>query len=52
VTCERVNRNTGALAGDNDPFAVRECFLAGTEPTPPATADLPTSPDFFYQAPR
>ena len=52
VTCERVNRNTGALANDNDPFAVRECFLSGTEPTPAQTADLPGSPDDFYQAPR
>jgi penicillin-binding protein 1A len=52
VTCERVNRNSGALAGDNDPFAVRECFLSGTEPTPTATADLPASPDAFYQQSR
>jgi penicillin-binding protein 1A len=52
VTCERVNRNTGALANDNDPFAVRECFLSGTEPTPAQTADLPGSPDDFYQSPR
>jgi penicillin-binding protein 1A len=52
VTCERVNRNTGTLANDNDPFAVRECFLSGTEPTPTQTADLPASPDDFYQSPR
>jgi penicillin-binding protein 1A len=52
VTCERVNRTTGALASDNDPFAVRECFLSGTEPTPAQTADLPASPDDFYQSPR
>jgi len=52
VTCARVNRNTGTLANDNDPFAVRECFLSGTEPTPAQTADLPRSPDDFYQSPR
>ena len=33
VTELKVNRNTGLLAKDNDPFAVREVFLAGTEPT-------------------
>jgi len=50
---ERLSRrHTGALANDNDPFAVRECFLSGTEPTPTQTADLPGSPDDFYQSPR
>jgi penicillin-binding protein 1A len=51
VACERVNRSSAALASDNDPFAVRECFLAGTEPTP-AAADLPTTAEDFYNAPK
>jgi len=32
VTMVKVNRNTGAPAADNDPYALREVFLAGTEP--------------------
>jgi penicillin-binding protein 1A len=50
VTCLKVNRSSGALAGENDPFAVRECFLAGTEPTQ-QQLDAPT-PDDFYQEPK
>ena len=50
VSCFKVNRSSGALAGDSDPFAVRECFLAGTEPTQ-QQLDAPT-PDDFYQEPK
>ncbi len=41
VSVAKVNRNTGALSTDpNDPYAQREVFLAGTEPTSAAaTAD-------------
>jgi penicillin-binding protein 1A len=52
VNCLKVNRTSGALAGDNDPFALRECFLSGTEPTQEQTADTPGTPDQFYQAPK
>jgi penicillin-binding protein 1A len=48
VTCARVNRTSGALASENDPFGVRECFLAGTEPTQRHVDHEPT-PDEFYQ---
>jgi hypothetical protein len=52
VSCLKVNRSSGALAGENDPFAVRECFLAGTEPTQQQLdAPQPTADD-FYQEPK
>jgi penicillin-binding protein 1A len=51
VSCARVNRTSGALASDSDPFAVRECFLAGTEPTQQHVEHEPT-PDDFYQQPK
>ena len=44
----RINRNTGGLAGPDDPFAVREYFLAGTEPTSEQLAP-PSGQDQFYQ---
>jgi len=52
VSCFKVNRSSGALAGDNDPFAVRECFLSGTEPTQQQLDAPPPTPDDFYQEPK
>ena len=52
VSCLKVNRSSGALAGDNDPFAIRECFLAGTEPTQQQLDAPAPTPDDFYQEPR
>ena len=52
VSCLKINRSSGALAGENDPFAVRECFLAGTEPTQQQLDAPPPTPDDFYQEPR
>jgi penicillin-binding protein 1A len=52
VSCLKVNRSSGALAGENDPFAVRECFLAGTEPTEQHLEAPPPTADDFYQEPK
>ena len=52
VSCLRVNRSSGALAGENDPFAVRECFLAGTEPTQQQLDAPAPTPDDFYKEPK
>ena len=52
VSCLKINRSSGALAGENDPFAVRECFLAGTEPTQQQLDAPQPTPDDFYQEPR
>ncbi|HWE24690.1 MAG TPA: PBP1A family penicillin-binding protein, partial [Myxococcales bacterium] len=52
VSCLKINRTSGALAGDNDPFAVRECFLAGTEPTQQHVDAPAPTPDDFYQERR
>jgi penicillin-binding protein 1A len=52
VSCLKINRTSGALAGENDPFAIRECFLAGTEPTQQQLDAPPPTPDDFYQEPR
>ena len=51
VTVVKVNRNTGALTNDNDPYGVREVFLAGTEPTQSAEEQQPSQEE-FYQAPH
>ena len=54
VTEAKVNRHTGTLAGANDPFAAREVFISGTEPTKAAGAEgdeilEPPDQDQFYQ---
>ncbi len=36
VTQVQINRNTGCLASDADPYAVREVFVAGSSPPRPA----------------
>jgi penicillin-binding protein 1A len=49
VVAVQVNRNTGESAAPDDPFAVREVFMAGTEPK---TGDAPPAPQqeqFFQQ---
>jgi penicillin-binding protein 1A len=50
VTVVKINRNTGALAGENDPYAVREVFMAGTEPT--QTSEEQPGQEDWYQAPQ
>ena len=52
VSCLKINRTSGALAAENDPFAVRECFLAGTEPTQQHVDAPQPTPDDFYQEQR
>ena len=52
VTVVKVNRNTGALARESDPFAVREVFMAGTEPAAPTDEAPPPSQEDWYQAPQ
>jgi penicillin-binding protein 1A len=52
VTVVQVNRNTGLLAKEGDPYAVREVFMAGSEPTQ-AGDDQSQEPgqEDWYQAP-
>jgi penicillin-binding protein 1A len=50
VTVVKINRNTGKLARENDPYAVREVFMAGTEPT--ETEEEPPGQEDWYQAPK
>jgi penicillin-binding protein 1A len=45
----KINRNTGLLTKDNDPFAMREVFLAGTEPTAQQAGDLPDQSKFYQE---
>ena len=45
----RVNRNTGALAGPDDPFGVVEVFLAGTEPTAEQAAPEQGQNQFYQE---
>ncbi len=52
VTVVKVNRTSGALARDGDPYAVREVFMAGTEPAAPAEEQQAPSQEDWYQAPR
>ncbi|HXN55975.1 MAG TPA: penicillin-binding transpeptidase domain-containing protein, partial [Myxococcales bacterium] len=49
VTELRVNRNTGLLARDNDPFGVREVFMSGTEPTAEQQAAAPDQNQFYQE---
>ncbi|GAC1347299.1 MAG: PBP1A family penicillin-binding protein [Myxococcales bacterium] len=49
VTELRVNRNTGLLARENDPFGVREVFMAGTEPTAEHQALAPDQGQFYQE---
>jgi membrane carboxypeptidase/penicillin-binding protein len=49
VTVVKINRNTGKLARENDPYAVREVFMAGTEPT--ETEEEQPGQEDWYQAP-
>ncbi len=52
VTVVQVNRNTGLIAKEGDPYAVREVFMAGSEPTQAGDdqAQEPGQED-WYQAP-
>jgi membrane carboxypeptidase/penicillin-binding protein len=50
VTVVKINRNTGKLARENDPYAVREVFMAGTEPT--ETEEEQPGQEDWYQAPK
>jgi penicillin-binding protein 1A len=49
VTTVQINRNTGKLAEAGDPYAVREVFLAGTEPAKSAESDQPNQEDWYQQ---
>ena len=49
VTVLKINRNTGALARESDPYAVREVFMAGSEPT--QTEEEEPSQEDWYQVP-
>ena len=48
----QINRNTGCLAGEGDPYAVPEVFMAGTEPTQACADEQRPGQDAWYQTPR
>jgi len=52
VTTVMINRNTGALAKEGDPYAVREVFMAGTEPTQAGEEEQQPGQEDWYQAPH
>ena len=52
VTAVKINRNTGALARENDPYGVREVFIAGTEPTQAGEEEQQPGQEDWYQAPK
>jgi penicillin-binding protein 1A len=52
VTQVQINRNTGCLAGDGDPYAVREVFMAGSEPVKACGEDREPGQEDWYQTPR
>jgi penicillin-binding protein 1A len=52
VTQVAINRNTGCLAGEGDPYAVREVFMAGSEPTQSCGEDDQPGQEDWYQTPR
>lgn len=47
VTVVEINRNTFALTRDTDPFAVKEVFMAGTEPTRSGDEEEPGQEDWY-----
>ncbi|HUJ28920.1 MAG TPA: PBP1A family penicillin-binding protein, partial [Myxococcales bacterium] len=51
VASVMINRNTGALAKEDDPYAIREVFMSGTEPTATSDEQQPNQED-WYQAPQ
>jgi len=52
VTQVQINRNSGCLADGGDPYAVREVFMAGSEPTQPCGGDQQPGQEDWYQTPR
>ncbi|HYS07314.1 MAG TPA: PBP1A family penicillin-binding protein [Myxococcales bacterium] len=52
VTQIQINRNTSCLAGDGDPYAVREVFMAGSEPTQACGEDREPGQEDWFQKPR
>jgi penicillin-binding protein 1A len=49
VVTVKVNRNSGGLAKDDDPYAVREVFMSGTEPTKVESEKEPGQEDWYQQ---
>jgi penicillin-binding protein 1A len=47
VVTVMINRTSGALARPGDPFAVREVFMAGSEPTKTDGEDGPSQDDWY-----
>ena len=52
VVAVKVNRNTGALARENDPYAVREFFVSGTEPASGQEEQQDPGQQEYYQEPQ
>jgi len=50
VAVVQINRNTGGLAKEDDPYAVREVYMSGTEPTTASDEQQPGQDD-WYQSP-
>jgi len=48
----KVNRNTGALARENDPYGVREFFISGTEPASAQEELGDPGQQEYYQEPQ
>ena len=47
-----INRNTGLLAQEGDPYAVPEVFMSGTEPTQVSQDEQQPDQDDWYQTPK
>ncbi len=52
VTQVLINRNTGCLTTEADPYSVHEVFMAGSEPTQACGDDRQPSQDDWYQKQR
>src|SRR3954463_1689649 len=52
VTQVEINRNTGCLTTDTDPYAIREVFMAGSEPTQSCNEERQPGQEDWYQTPR
>jgi membrane carboxypeptidase/penicillin-binding protein len=48
----QINRNTGCLSGNADPYAITEVFMAGSEPTQACGDEQQPDQEDWYQTPR
>jgi penicillin-binding protein 1A len=52
VTQVQINRNTGCVTTSADPYAIREVFMAGSEPTQTCSEAKEPGQEDWYQTPR